>query len=225
MRDRKMAGKRDWISLIIGFIGSMLGLIVLNVFNRNILMLLPLPARMITMVITYWLVALASIILMTANKEKPSEYGFTAEKLGNQIIVGVLIAAAMSLVLTVVPHLLGFGEYVSSGKTYTRLWQFIYEFIYCIFAVGFAEEFVFRGFIYKKILDISGRETAAVIASSVLFGLFHIFRGSIVQVIMTAFIGAFFCLCRAKIKGCTIVSLIIAHGIYDALITVWAAVL
>lgn len=225
MRDRKMTGKRDWISLIIGFIGSMLGLIVLNVFNRNILMLLPLPARMITMIITYWLVALASIILMTAHKEKLSEYGFTAEKLENQIIVGVLIAAAMSLALTVVPHLLGFGEYVSSEKNYTRLWQFIYEFIYCIFAVGFAEEFVFRGYIYKKILDISGRETAAVIASSVLFGLFHIFRGSIVQVIMTAFIGAFFCLCRAKLKGCTIISLVIAHGIYDALITVWTAVL
>ena len=94
-----------------------------------------------------------------------------------------------------------------------------------IFAVGFAEEFVFRGYIYKKILNISGKETAAVIVSSVLFGLFHIFRGSIVQVITTAFIGAFFCLCRAKIKGCTIVSLIIAHGIYDALITVWTAVL
>ena len=213
-----MARKKDWVNLIIGFIGSMLGLIVLNVFNRNILMLLPLPARMITMVITYWLVALASIILMTANKEKPSDYGFTAEKLGKQIIVGILIAAAMSLALTVVPHLLG-------EKNYTKLWQFIYEFIYCIFAVGFAEEFVFRGYIYKKILNISGKETAAVIVSSVLFGLFHIFRGSIVQVIMTAFIGAFFCLCRAKIKGCTIVSLIIAHGIYDALITVWTAVL
>ena len=113
------------VSLIIGFIGSMLGLIVLNVFNRNILMLLPLPARMITMVITYWLVALASIILMTANKEKPSDYGFTAEKLGKQIIVGILIAAAMSLALTVVPHLLGFGEYVSSEKNYTRLWQYL----------------------------------------------------------------------------------------------------
>lgn len=220
-----MTRKKDLVNLIIGFIGSMLGLIVLNVFNRNILMLLPLPARMITMVITYWLIALVPIILMLANKEKLSEYGLTSVKFGKQIIVGVLIGAAMSLVLTVVPHLLGFGEYVSSGKNYTRPWQFIYEFIYCIFAVSFAEEFVFRGFIYKKILDIGGKETAAVIVSSVLFGFFHIFGGSIVQVIMTAFIGAFFCLCRAKIKGCTIVSLIIAHGIYDALITVWAAVL
>lgn len=220
-----MTREKDWVNLIIGFIGSMLGLIVLNAFNRNILMLLPLPARMAASVIAYWLIALVPIILMLANKEKLSDYGFTAEKFGKQIIVGVLIGAAMSLVLTVVPHLLGFGEYVSSGKNYTRLWQFIYEFVYCIFAVSYAEEFVFRGFTYKKIFDISGKETAAVIVSSVLFGLLHIFGGSIVQVIMTAFIGAFFCLCRAKVKGCTIVSLIIAHGIYDALITVWTAVL
>lgn len=176
----------------------MLGLIVLNVFNRNILMLLPLPARMAASVIAYWLIALVPIILMTVNKEKLSEYGFTAEKLGKQIIVGVLIGAAMSIVLTVVPHLLGFGEYVSSGKNYTRLWQFIYEFIYCIFAVSFAEEFVFRGFVYKKILDIGGKETAAVIVSSVLFGLFHIFGGSIIQMIMTAFIGVFFLSVQGK---------------------------
>lgn len=220
-----MTKKKDRISLVVGYIGSMLGLIILNIFNQNILMLLPLPARMAASIIAYWLIALAPIILMIANREKPSDYGFTVKALGKQIIVGILIGAAMSLVLTVVPHLLGFGEYVSSGKTYTQLWQFVYEFLYCILAVSLAEEFVFRGFVYKKILDISGKETAAVIASSVLFGLFHILGGSIVQVIMTAFIGAFFCLCRSKLKGCTIVSLVIAHGIYDALITVWTAVL
>lgn len=192
-----MTRKKDWVNLIIGFISSMLGLIVLNVFNRNILMLLPLPVRMAASVIAYWLIALVPIILMLANKEKLSEYGLTAVKFGKQIIVGVLIGAAMSLVLTVVPHLLGFGEYVSSGKNYTRPWQFIYEFIYCIFAVSFAEEFVFRGFIYKKILDIGGKETAAVIISSVLFGLFHIFGGSIVQMIMTA-LSALFSVCAGQ---------------------------
>ena len=128
----------------------------------------------------------------------------------------------MSLVLTLVPHLTGGGAYVDSGKRYTYLWQFAYEFLYCIAAVGIVEEFIFRGFIYNK---ISGNDIAAVIGSSVLFGLFHILGGNIVQMIITAFIGAFFCLCRLKIKNCSLLSLIIAHGIYDALITVWASVL
>ena len=219
-----MTRKTDWISLIVGYLGSALGLIVLNIFNQ-VLMLLPLPARMITLIAAYWLIALGPIILIIVNKEKFSEYGFTSEKLGKQIVVGVLIGAAMSIVLTVVPHLLGFGEYVSSGKNYTELWQFIYEFIYCVFAVSFTEELVFRGFIYKKILNISGKRSTAAAVSSVLFGAFHFLNGGIIQAVMTAFLGAFFCLCRAKIKDCTIVSLIIAHGIYDALITVWTAVL
>ena len=42
---------------------------------------------------------------------------------------------------------------------------------------------------------------------------------------MTAGIGALFCLCRIKIKNCSTLSLVIAHGVYDAMITVWANVL
>lgn len=130
----------------------------------------------------------------------------------------------MSLVLTLVPHLVGFGAYADNGKRYIHLWQFAYEFLYCIAAVGLVEEFIFRGFIYNKIKKISGNDMAAVIVSSVLFGLFHILNGSIVQMIMTALLGVLWCLCRLKIKNCTLLSLIIAHGIYDALITVFASI-
>lgn len=220
-----MTKKREAAALIIGYVGSMLGLFGVRLFNQYILMTLPLWARMISMIVLYWLIALVPIVLIALNKEKLSEYGFSAEKLGYQIAVGVLVGAAMSAVLTLMPHLLGFGEYFSSGKNYTELWQFVYEFVYCIFAVGAAEEFVFRGFLYKKTMGISSKAWVAVVLSSVLFGLFHILSGSVVQIIITAFIGAFFCLCRAKIRNCTLLSLIIAHGIYDALITVWTAVL
>ncbi|HOA32639.1 MAG TPA: CPBP family glutamic-type intramembrane protease, partial [Clostridia bacterium] len=61
--------------------------------------------------------------------------------------------------------------------------------------------------------------------SSLLFGLFHIFNGNIVQVIMTSFLGVLFCLFREKIKGCTLLSLIIAHGSYNAMIVLWVSVL
>lgn len=45
--------------------------------------------------------------------------------------------------------------------------------------------------------------------------------GNIVQIISTGILGAIFCICRVKIKNCTLLSVIIAHGVYDALITVW----
>jgi uncharacterized membrane protein YjjP (DUF1212 family) len=45
-----------------------------------------------------------------------------------------------------------------------------------------------------------------------------------IPVSVCAFIGALFCLFRLKIKNCSLLSLIIAHGIYDALIVVWTFV-
>ncbi|MBQ8787853.1 MAG: CPBP family intramembrane metalloprotease [Oscillospiraceae bacterium] len=162
---------------------------------------------------------------MLVCKDKLSDYGFVKDKIGMQIIVGILIGLAMSAVLTLIPHLLGFGENFDTGKRYKYLWQFIYEFFYCIVAVGLTEEFVFRGLIYSKIKNIAQKEWVAILASSLLFGLFHIFGGNIFQIFTTAFIGFVFCICRLKIKKCSVLSLIIAHGVYDALITVWASLL
>ena len=62
------------------------------------------------MIFVYWFIAVVLIILMLANKDKLAEYGFSKEKITFQIIVGVIIGIAMSLVLTLMPHLSGFGE-------------------------------------------------------------------------------------------------------------------
>jgi len=90
---------------------------------------------------------------------------------------------------------------------------------------GAVEEFVFRGLIYTKAKQIIQKDWFAAVISSVLFGIFHILRGDAVQMIMTVLMGALFCLFRLKIKRCSTLSLIIAHGVYDALITVWVSLL
>lgn len=216
--------KKESVSLIIGYLGAFLGLYGVISFNQFVLKLLPLGLRMVSMIVTYWLIALVPVIVMIIRRDKIADY-WNTDKVGCQILTGVLIGTAMSLILTLVPHLAGFGAYVGNGKMYTHLWQFVYEFFYCIAAVGFVEELVFRGFVYNRIKKISQNEIAAVIGSSVLFGVFHLFGGNIVQMIMTAFIGFFLCLCRSKVKNCSLLSLIIAHGIYDALISVWASIL
>ena len=220
-----MRTKKDWCSLIIGFLGTLLGLYGVVSFNQFVVMSLPLGIRMISMPIIYWLTALIPIIVMIINKDNLKDLGFSKSKISSQIIIGILIGIAMSFVFTLVPHLLHLGAYVDTGKRYQYLWQFVYEFIYCIGAIGFVEEFVFRGFIYDKIKKISQKEMIAVIGSSILFGAFHIFSGNLVQMVTTACLGVLWCLCRLKIKNCTTLSLAIAHGIYDALITVWASTL
>ena len=220
-----MRTKTDWCSLVIAFLGALLGLCSVIYFNKFVLMSLSLGIRLIVIPIVYWLIALIPIIVMFIDKSKLKDLGFSKSKIGFQIIIGILIGIVMSLVFTLVPHLLGFGAYVDSGKRYQYLWQFIYEFIYCIIAIGLVEECVFRGFIYYKIKKISQKEVVTVIVSSILFGVFHIFNGNIAQMIMTACLGVIWCLCRLKIKNCSTLSLAIAHGIYDVLITVWASTL
>lgn len=198
---------------------------VVNLLIRYVLMGIPISSRMFLVFPVYWLIALVPVVFMMDDKEKLSDYGFRFTGLVGQIAVGIGLGAVMSLLFTLLPHLFGFGAYVSSSYTYSYLWQFLYQFVYLILAVGFVEELVFRGFLYEKCRRIFGTELAAVAVSSVMFGLFHIFVGNIVQVLVTGCIGALFCLCRMKIRGCTIISLIFMHGVYDFLIIVWASLL
>lgn len=198
-----MSKKKEIISLIIGFVGAVAGLYSVVSFNRFVLMSLPIGIKMVCMILTYWLIALIPAIVMIVNKDKLTDYGFSKEKIGMQIIVGILIGTVMSVLLTLIPHLIGFGEFVDSGKRYKYLWQFIFE----------------------KIKRVACKDIIAVIISSVFFGVFHFFSGNLVQMVMTACIGAFFCFCRLKIKNCSTLSLLIGHGVYDALITVFASAL
>ncbi len=223
--DKVMNKKKNITYLIIGFIGVMLSVFGINMFNAYVLMSIPLIGRMIAMIVIYWFIMLIPIILMVCNKEKIYDIGFLKDKIIIQIVVGIGIGLVMSIVLTLIPHLAGLGEWVDNGHRYKYLWQFVYEFFYCIVAVGAAEEFVFRGYFYKKAKDVFGSDWWAVIISSVMFGLFHIFSGNIIQVFMTMFIGALFCMFRLKANHCTLLSLIIEHGVYDALITVFASAL
>ena len=220
-----MNKKKECIFLLVGYLGAMLGLYGVICFNQYVMMSLPLAGRMAAQITMYWLPALIPMIIMWKTKTKPADLGFTKENLLRQVLVGILLGVTMSLVFTLVPHLVGLGENVDNGRRYRFLWQFIYEFVYCILAVGTVEELVFRGFLYCKIQQFFSSERVAILGSSLLFGLFHIFGGNIVQMIMTTFLGLFWCLCRKKFKNCTTLSLILAHGIYDGMISLWASLL
>ncbi|MCR5823026.1 MAG: CPBP family intramembrane metalloprotease [Lachnospiraceae bacterium] len=212
---------KEIVGIIVAFLGAMLGCFGVRAFNVYVLMSLPLGVRMACMITFYWFVGLIPLIVMLVQKDKLKDYGFRREKMGLQIFVGVGLGLAMSLVLTLIPHLAGAGAYVDNGHRYMYLWQFIYEFVYCIVGVALTEEFVFRGILYEKIKRLGKGDLVPVICSSALFGLFHIFNGNLLQVVLTGIIGAIFCIFRLKIKSCSTLSLVLAHGVYDAMITVW----
>lgn len=213
--------KKITIHIVIAIVGVVAGLLGVNAFNQYVLMRIPLVWRMILMLVTYLLIALVPFGIIILNKDKWSDYGFSKEKIGYQVLIGFIIAFCMSFVFTVIPHLAGKSDWVNNQDQYQYMWQFIYDFIYFIFAIALVEEFVFRGFFYTKLEIFLGSSTGAIVGSSILFGLFHFLGGNIMQLVVTGIIGAILCICRVKIKNCTLLSLIIAHGVYDALITVW----
>jgi len=213
--------KKIILQLLIGIIGAVAGLMGVNAFNQYLLMGLPIGLRMILMIVTYWVIAIAPLCIMLFAKDKLVDYGFVKGKMGIQLLIGVIIGVCMSCVFTLVPHLAGKGDWVDNGHHYQYLWQFAYDFLYFIIAIGLVEEFIFRGFLLSKIEKLTGSTVGAVIGSSILFGLFHFLSGNVMQLFWTSMIGLILCTCRMKIKNCTLLSLIIAHGVYDALITVW----
>ncbi len=219
MTDRK----HEVIDIMIGFTGVMCMTFLLIQFNRYVLMSLPLPLRMVLMIILYWSIALVPVMIIILRKEPLTEFGFSKAKILRQVITGILSGAAFSALFTLIPHMIGLGDLVSSGTSYQYVWQFFYDFVYSILAVGLTEEFIFRGFIYRKIERVSS-PGIAILLSSVMFGMFHIFNGNITQVVMTTLLGVVFCICKYKLKDMSILSLGIAHGIYDALIVVLEAV-
>ncbi len=199
----------------------MLGMIA---FQKSVLMSLPLWARAALMIALQWSLLVVPIVFMLAKKESLRDFGFSRKGVLSQIILGIIIALGMSLILTVLPILLGLKDMVGS-TSYTRPWQFAYQFLYMTAGVALAEEFFFRGFVFKRLLDIKNSRWLAIILSSLIFGLSHALNGDIFQVIGTAFIGLILCFCRERIKGCTTLSLVFAHGFHNALITLFVAVL
>ena len=204
---------KKYIEIIISIIAVFLTLYGVRMFNQYILMSLPLFLRMILMIITYLIIGLVPFIFCIKNKTK---VGFKKENLLKQIIIGIVIALLMNIFITIIPILIFGKENLYTGSNYKYLWQFIYYFIYCVFAVSLTEEFIFRGYILERLKP--NKKIIPILISSILFGLFHIFTGNIAQIFITTFIGLILSISKEKIKDCTLLSLIIAHGIYDFLI-------
>ncbi len=208
---------KERVRLIIAVIGVFISLYGLVLFNQNILRDIPLIPRMAVMIVSQWVIFLVPLVLMKRNHEKLSDFFISEIKPWRQIVTGIMLALAMSAVLILIPILFGFEDMVGS-TSYTKPWQFVFQFVYSIIGVALAEELVFRGYIFEKILVTGRSRITAIIGSSVLFGFFHVFSGDVLQIIVTFFMGILFCLFREKIKSCTLLSLIIAHGIYDGMI-------
>lgn len=80
--------------------------------------------------------------------------------------------------------------------------------------VGIHEEVLFRGFILSRLRALTGSTVAAVITSSIVFGLLHGYQGA-VGVVQTTTVGLVLATLAARFR--TIWPAILAHGLFDTI--------
>jgi membrane protease YdiL (CAAX protease family) len=176
-----------------------------------------IPLRLTVYVLCYAALASFIVILNRAEGESLAALGLQKNAVVTQILYGIAIFAAVSIIFIAVPMSLGLGRDELFPQRQALFWAIPQRLI----LVGFSEELIFRGYVLGRIQRLSHSKGWAIIISSLLFGLWHfIGTGNPVQVLVTAIIGACFALPRMYVKNCSIVSVSLAHGLYDSLLAV-----
>ncbi len=164
----------------------------------------------ILLIIAYTFAAVLAVFLTG----RQSALAPTKRRLWLQILIGVGIAAALCFIFGILPVLCGtslIGSHtdMSAGRlALTAMLDILF--------VGVGEEIVFRGYIQDQfaVWLKKGKWLAPLIAAAI-FGLWHIINGSWFQVLFTTLIGCVFGYSKYLIKNCTLLSVILAHGLYD----------
>lgn len=161
-------------------------------------------------IVGYTMVAIVAMILTGQSKKLLP----TKEKLGLQILIGVGIALGLCLLIGVIPILCGTSLVGSHSDI--PMDRMILIAIQDILFVGVGEEIVFRGYIQNQFtIWLKSKKWLAPLFAAGMFGLWHLINGSIIQVLFTTIIGCVFGYATYYIKHCSLLSVIIAHGLYD----------
>jgi membrane protease YdiL (CAAX protease family) len=91
-----------------------------------------------------------------------------------------------------------------------------WELFFYIALVGLTEEWIFRGLLYAALDEWRGA-AAAILGSTLAFGLYHLGSQGWMGVFSTMIFGLFAALVRWRTGS--ILSLIVVHGLYDVIVT------
>ena len=138
----------------------------------------------------------------------------TKRRLWLQILIGVAFAAVLCFFMGILPILCGTS--IIGSHTEPTAGFLLFSAVQDILFIGVCEEIVFRGYIQNQFeIWLKKCKWLAPLIAAVLFGLWHIINGSLIQVLLTTLIGCVFGYSKYFIKDCSLLSLIIAHGLYD----------
>lgn len=155
--------------------------------------------------VSYFIMLFFVFIAIKISGKSLREFGLFSNALPKQIGIGLVGGLILLLVLK------GFSFWPLSFDAYLVLSQIL---------VVFAEEMLFRGFLFTMIYEISQSKWKAIVCSSILFALFHVPIGyNMISVLGTCMIGLVYSGIRSLYfktdKEIGILPLAIFHWIYN----------
>ncbi len=161
-------------------------------------------------IVAYTAVAVVAIIITGQKKVLLP----TKNKLWLQILIGIGIASVLCFFLGVLPILCGTSLVGSHSDPTVEL--ILLSAMQDILFVGVGEEIVFRGYIQNQFTTwLKKCKWLAPLIAAAIFGLWHIINGSLIQVLFTTAIGCVFGYAKYFIKDCSLLSVMVGHGLYD----------
>ncbi len=180
----------------------------------------PMPVRTVVVLVMVF-------VFIKRRKETFSEFGL---KLTHPMwVVGALTIAFFGLKLVLVQPIAdwivgilslpradtGVFDHIQGNLTAYLGWLIV-----AVGVGGFAEEFIFRGFLLKRIYDVftlrSVGITVAVILQAIIFGALHFYVG--LAGVISATVSALVYGCFFVISGKSLIPLILTHALWDSLI-------
>lgn len=137
-----------------------------------------------------------------------------------QYFWGVAVFIPLSVILTVIPMVI-VGRNVA-GHISPSIEDVVYYFIRYLIFVGPVEELVFRKYLQDVLVDIlPGWKWLGAVMAAVIFGVWHLVNGSPEQAVYSTATGMLWGLSKYFAKNCTLISVALAHGLYDLFIFIF----
>lgn len=213
--------RNEKADIAVGFVLTMLVGCGVMLFQRNVLTGFPKGLQLALTFPLAWLPALPAIVILIIRRDRlvtlrPTKRGLPAQLITG-IVLGILVFAATHGLLYLLDAL-GIITF-TPAKSEISLFNSLYKLAYFLIAIGASEEFLSRCFFYEKFKRVFKTDRAAVLGSSLLFALLHIINGY-ANLVFIFIIAIVFAALRLKLKSCTLISLIVMHGVYDWLIRI-----
>jgi membrane protease YdiL (CAAX protease family) len=179
-----------------------------------------IPVKMALILLVPVIMAAVPFIVCKIRKILLQDLGYSTKRFTKQLVIAICIFAVTFSLVILIPLLIGMNKTDVLSFKCSSVGVLIFYIIHDFFFVGFGEEFIFRGYFFSRIGMAANSKLIALVASSLLFGLWHFPHGlDIMKVAVTAIIGLIYGFGRYKIRDCSVYSLSVAHGLHDMAIT------